>query len=75
MAKLSDWLKANNITQKRFAEIIGANQAAVSRYCQDRVPDRDRMAKIHSATNGEVTANDFFDLDDPDRAAPEVAAE
>lgn len=61
--KLKDWLADERRTFAAFGEEIGRTAEAVRRYANgDRIPDRDTMPLIVSATSGRVTANDFFDL-------------
>lgn len=62
--KLSEFLAREGApTHKAFGDLIGVSQAAISRYVKGyRFPDRETLARIHQATNGEVTPNDFVDL-------------
>lgn len=59
--KLGDYLESQQLTRAEFAQRIGVTTEAVRRY-EDcgRVPTPKVMARILSATNGEVTANDFY---------------
>lgn len=58
---LSEWLKAKDVTTSAFAEQIGVKRQSVHRYLEgERLPRRDVLAKIHQATKGAVTANDFL---------------
>ena len=65
--KLQDWLnkRANQgrgLTNGEFAKIVGISRYSVWRYCRgDRVPDRETMRNIMTATDREVMPNDFFD--------------
>lgn len=68
MSKLSEHLRQTGESQKAFAERIGKNQAAVSRYCNGRIPDKETMKAIVAATGGAVTPNDFYGV------APQAAA-
>lgn len=68
---LRDWLDANSKSNAQLAEKIGRTAEAVRRYAAgDRIPDRETMPLIVDATGGQVTANDFFGIED----APESAA-
>lgn len=59
--KLSDYLETNGISRSIFAQHVGVTTEAVRRYADcGRVPTPKVMSKILAATNGEVTANDFF---------------
>lgn len=61
MEKLKKYLKNNNITQKKFAELIGVDKMTLWRYVQgSRIPKPKIMQKIFELTNGQVTANDFY---------------
>lgn len=58
---LGQYLKKHGITPAEFGRRISRSRAAVSRYVADeRIPDRETMAKIVEATKGAVTANDFY---------------
>lgn len=70
--KLKDWMAANEVTRPAFAICIGKSAESVRRYEEElRIPDREAMAAIARETKGEVTANDFFDIEAP---AQEAAA-
>jgi transcriptional regulator with XRE-family HTH domain len=61
--KLKPYLQLKKIKSAEFARIIGRNAQNVARYVSgQRIPDKDTMPLIYHATNGEVTANDFYDL-------------
>lgn len=67
--KLKDWMAVNEVTRPAFAIRIGKSAESVRRYEEDlRIPDRDAMAAIARETEGEVTANDFFDIEASDSA-------
>jgi transcriptional regulator with XRE-family HTH domain len=58
---LSEWLKREKIGVEEFGKRIGRSHATVSRWCTGkRTPSFDALQKIMKATNGEVTAEDFF---------------
>lgn len=58
--KLSAWISKKKLTHAAFGAMIGATQAAVSRYVSgQRVPRPRVMARIVEVTKGQVTANDF----------------
>ncbi len=62
--KLRDYLAATSISHSAFASRIGVSQAAVSRYASGaRIPGAAQMASIVEATNGGVSANDFYPSD------------
>ena len=62
--KLSDYLEANGLSYAEFARTIGVKgKDTVRRYANgDRMPQGDLMTRIAEATNGKVTANDFFGI-------------
>lgn len=69
--KLADFLTARNISAPEFGRRIGVSGETVRRYCQGmRTPRRVQMALIKTATEGQVTPNDFVDL--PVLQAPDV---
>ena len=63
--KLRDWLEREQVSFSELAGAIERTGEAVRRYASgERIPDRETMPRIVKATRGEVTANDFFDIDD-----------
>lgn len=69
--RLEEYIKRHSISVADFANRIGAgSRATVYRYISKkgdlrRVPSSEMMAKILLVTNGEVTANDFYNLPKP----------
>jgi transcriptional regulator with XRE-family HTH domain len=60
---LSDYLAETGETQDAFAKRVGTSQADISRYVSGkRRPRKDVLIKIFAATDGRVTANDFFGM-------------
>ena len=60
--RLADYLRAEKLTLAAFASRIEVGPMAVHRYAKaGRVPQPDVMRRIIEATDGAVTANDFFD--------------
>jgi transcriptional regulator with XRE-family HTH domain len=60
---LQAYLKATELSRSQFAERIGVTSEAVRRYLAGtRLPTREVMAEIIRATDGRVTANDFFKI-------------
>lgn len=58
---LGQYLEEQKITPAEFGRRVSRSRAAISRYVAgDRIPDRDTMVKIVTATQGAVTANDFY---------------
>lgn len=58
--QLREYLKKEKITQEQFAEMIGVTQGIVTRWCRGAIPRIELMTKILVATQGKVTANDFY---------------
>ena len=60
---LRDYLARTDTDRTQFAATIGVSAETVRRYLTgERIPDKERMSRIALATDGQVTANDFFDL-------------
>lgn len=59
---LAQYLKEHAISDADFAVKIGVNRSTVSRLRRDtgQLPSRDTIAAIAKATDGAVTANDFW---------------
>jgi hypothetical protein len=66
--KLPEWLKKEGLTHDDFLLYLQNNHTTVSKGAIDkwcngqRIPRKDDMRKISTVTNGEVTANDFYDI-------------
>jgi transcriptional regulator with XRE-family HTH domain len=60
--RLQDYLASNSLSRADFAQQIGVSVESVRRYLNGRVPEPSVMGKIIWVTDGEVTANDFFQL-------------
>lgn len=59
---LDSYLRENAMTEADFASLIGVQQSTVNRLRRGSVPTKDVMAKIVTATDGKVRADDFFGL-------------
>lgn len=60
---LDSWLVGTKTLNNEFARRIGVSRVTLYRLKTGRrLPDRRTMEKIHAATNGAVTPNDFFNL-------------
>lgn len=69
--QLSTYLENSNLSDAKFAEIIDVDRSSVSRMRRGlHIPNRDVMQRIFDATNGAVTANDFFGIPAPASDAP-----
>ena len=63
--KLSDWMQAENLSDRDVAEKIGSTPQSVQLYrTGKRVPLPDKMLAISMTTRGEVRANDFYEAPD-----------
>lgn len=63
--KLKDWLKKEKLTQEKLSEGLEITQVAISYYINEqRIPRPETMAKIIAYTKGEVTANDFYGIEE-----------
>ena len=61
--KLCEYLESKKISQYDFAAVVKVSQAAIQRYVKGkRIPDEEIMPRILVATEGAVTANDFYNL-------------
>ena len=57
---LTQYLKQHDLTDEAFAAMIDVERSTVSRLRGSQIPKRDIMHRIVQATNGAVTANDFY---------------
>ncbi len=65
--KLKDWLFKQHVNMAEFARRLNKPPQTVARYVKDtRIPGRKVMADIGRLTAGEVRANDFYDMAQPD---------
>lgn len=73
---LSDWLKLNKVSLTEFARRARIERVqAVWKYAHGHaIPSRPNMMKIFEATSGQVTPNDFYDLNTKNAQACPVAA-
>jgi transcriptional regulator with XRE-family HTH domain len=61
--RLEEYLAETGLTRAEFARQIGVRHITVTRYVREgRVPESSVMCKIIEATDGKVSANDFFGL-------------
>ena len=59
--KLQDWLKANAVSQSRFAKRIKTEQPYISLICRKRIwPSHNVMLRIIRETKGAVRPEDFL---------------
>ena len=61
---LLEWRKNNKKTQEEIASDLGVNQSIYQKWEKgETIPRSDNMQKIVAYTKGEVTANDFYDVE------------
>lgn len=61
---LKKFLKQKKLTQKQFSKRVGITSSAINQYCSGRrKPLPNIMERIIDATSGEVTPNDFYNID------------
>ena len=59
--ELKQYLKINNLTSKKFAELIGVNKISISRYINGtRFPNKKILKKICDVTNSSINPEDFL---------------
>lgn len=67
--RLDTYLETKTVSDSDFADLIGVSRQAVHRYkTGERFPEKPVLTKIFEATNGEVTANDFAEMETPARS-------
>jgi len=60
---LDEWMNDEGMTGREFAELVGADQATVSRWRRGlTTPGPEDMLRIYEVTGGEVDPNSFYDL-------------
>jgi transcriptional regulator with XRE-family HTH domain len=58
---LTAYLEASSLSPSKFAESIGVPASTITRILSgEREPGLGLLKKIHAATNGAVTPNDFL---------------
>ena len=73
--KLSAYIKRERLKIADFAEKISVHEKTVCRYLGGkRIPNSEVLKRIFVATEGEVTANDFFSTDDEEDERQQFAA-
>lgn len=62
--KLYQWRKKENKTQQELATELGTTQAIYQKWeSGETIPRPESMQKIVEYTKGEVTANDFYNVE------------
>ncbi len=73
--KLSDWLAREGKDLNTLAAELGAPYYTTRRVLRhERMPDKALMRRIVKVTDGEVTANDFYELETPAKPAKRKSA-
>lgn len=73
--KLGEWLRSRGLSQQAFADAADISQGAVAKFVLGRaMPNRQSMRKIFDATEGQVTPNDFHDIDHPESSCSASAS-
>lgn len=68
--KLKDYLQTGRCSPSQLANAVGVAVQSIYRYSDEsRIPSREVMAKIVEVTGGAVTANDFYDIQNPSLSA------
>lgn len=60
MHPLTKYRAANGLTMERFAQMVGVQRAAVSKWEKGSIPRPAIMRRIAEVTGGAVTAADFY---------------
>ena len=59
--KLSEYLEKERLPMSKFSEVTGIKQDTLNKYKYGlRIPNRRNMDIIFKATEGEITADDFY---------------
>ena len=62
--KLKEYIKTNKIKQYKFAEMINASPANLSRWVNEKhIPSVLYMMKILKETGGQVSPADFYNIE------------
>lgn len=62
--KFKDWLEKEDIPQDVIAKELNISQVSICYYANgQKIPRAETMQKIVTYTKGEVTANDFYDVE------------
>lgn len=66
--KLRKYIKSNNLTLESFSVKSSFSYTALLKWVYgSRIPSKKYMQIIYKKTNGEVTPNDFYDLNEEER--------
>lgn len=72
--QLHEYLSNNGISQAEFARLIGESPQNVQRYVSGkrRPSDDETYQNIAHVTSGQVTANDFYGLENNGHSVPKI---
>lgn len=63
--QLKEYLTKNKVGVSEMADALDLSQSACSMWANNqRTPSKENMQKIFAYTGGEVTPNDFFNIDE-----------
>tara|TARA_B100001059_G_scaffold185013_1_gene186700 strand:- start:715 stop:912 length:198 start_codon:yes stop_codon:yes gene_type:complete len=63
--KLKEYIKSNGFTLESFSDLCGISYTTFIKWAYaKRIPSRSYMRIIYRKTNGKVSPNDFYDLED-----------
>lgn len=63
--KLKEYIKNNNFTLESFSGLCDVSYSTFIKWVYaKRIPSRNYMIIIYRKTNGKVSPNDFYDLED-----------
>lgn len=66
---LDEWRNAQKLSFGDLARLLACSRTQAHRLCRGtRLPDRSAMARIHAATEGAVTPNDFYAVSETNTA-------
>jgi len=61
--KFREWMSESTASPTDAAEAIGVSIRTIYRYLsEERIPDPKEMLLLHAFTEGQVTANDFYNI-------------
>jgi len=64
ISKLREWRKERGLSAKAFADLVGSSDASIIRLENGtQTPSFDLLKRIHEATGGAVTPNDFLPVE------------
>lgn len=63
--KLKNWMIKENVSREHLAKFLNTTVQAIGYYVNEqKIPRPETMAKIVAYTKGEVTANDFYGIEE-----------